>query len=198
MDSRYRTLNSLDPTKIFERLCVDVLRGFWGEQSDYSDCFLFGTARTNGKRSFKSDVRDLCAAIFEGDGFQKGAKCPKGGDGGLDVVIWKSFADRRFGSLVGFAQCKTGDNWEDYLGKTPPKAFCQRFFQKRPLLDPVGFFLVPCQVTDAQMKKAISISSSVFFDRSRVTHFAFEVTSSVITDCHEWLKLAIDRENSMS
>ena len=51
MDSKSRILDGLDPTKVFERMCGDVLSSFWGGPSNLAGAFVFGTARSKRKEA---------------------------------------------------------------------------------------------------------------------------------------------------
>ncbi len=44
MESKARVLESIDPTKVFEMLCGDVLASFWAASGPHSGSFVFGTA----------------------------------------------------------------------------------------------------------------------------------------------------------
>ena len=44
MGSKERAKHAIDPTKVFERLCADVLKEFWGGESNHSNSIVFGTA----------------------------------------------------------------------------------------------------------------------------------------------------------
>jgi hypothetical protein len=119
MSSENRTHGGVDPTKVFERLCANVLGLFWGGVTSHSGAMVFGTSSnsSNLSRSFKSKVEDLCVSLGEGGGWKDGATPPGGGDGKLDLVAWRKFRDGRPGGLVGFAQCKAGLGWDKHLTK---------------------------------------------------------------------------------
>ena len=105
-----RHLEELDPTALFEQVCADILTNFWGGNTTHSGSMVFGTARTKTERNqkFRANIDRLCLTLKEGRGLRAGAKAPGGGDGKLDLVVWRTFADGRTGGLVGFGQCKTG------------------------------------------------------------------------------------------
>ena len=50
-------------------------------------------------------------------------------DDKLDIVVWKSFADKNVSKLIGFGQCKTGMTWrnDNSLTQLSPSAFCKKF-----------------------------------------------------------------------
>ncbi len=186
MDSRSRVLAGIDPTKVFERLCAEVLATFWGGHSDVSGAMVFGTA-TNG--SFRAKINDLCARLKEGVGCRPDARLPGAGDGKLDVVAWRRFFDERQGSLVGFAQCKTGVHWREHLSKLQPEVFCRRFMQKTLVLRPVRLYMVPCRVERRDWETHTG-EGGILFDRCRVVQYAPGVSTTVVRDCRGWLREA--------
>ena len=131
MSARNRTEAGIDATKVFERLCVYVLQEFWGK-SGQCGTMLIGTASEVGDgEGFEGVINKLCKSLYEGAGWKQNARKPKGGDGGLDVAVWRRFSDRRNGALVGFAQCKTGENWRKSRTQLQPRAFCGDYMKSR-------------------------------------------------------------------
>jgi hypothetical protein len=131
MSATTRQLSGRDPTSIFERIGAEVLRGFWGRTSEYCKTYVFGTA-TTGLGKFRQKIDRLSEDLGEGAGWKTSARSPGAGDAGLDVVALRTFADRRQGALVGFAQCKTGVNWRKYRPQLQPRPFC-RDYMVQPL-----------------------------------------------------------------
>jgi hypothetical protein len=189
MDSRSRVLAGIDPTKVFERMCAEVLATFWGGHSDVSGAMVFGTARGN-KTAFRAKIEDLCDRLKEGVGWRPDAKSPGAGDGKLDVVAWRRFFDDRQGSLVGFAQCKTGVHWQQHLPKLQPEVFCRRFMQKTLILHPVRLYMVPCRVERRDWETHTG-EGGILFDRCRVVQYAQGVSAAVVRDCRGWLREAL-------
>lgn len=188
MDSRRRVLSGIDPTAVFERLCADVLATFWGGHSNVSGAFVFGTARQNA--TFRSKIEDLCVRIGEGVGWKPDSKPPGAGDGTLDVVAWRRFLDDRQGSLIGFAQCKTGLYWRQHLTKLQPEVFCRRFMKQTLVLHPVRLYLVPCRVDRADWERHTG-EGGILFDRCRIVQYAQNVSKSTLDECRSWLTIAL-------
>ena len=189
MDSRNRVLAGIDPTKVFEHMCADVLATFWGGHSDVSGAMVFGTAGRN-MTTFRAKIEDLCDRLKEGAGWRPDAKPPGAGDGKLDVVAWRRFSDDRQGSLVGFAQCKTGVHWRQHLPKLQPEVFCRRFMQKTLILHPVRLYMVPRRVERRHWETHTG-EGGILFDRCRVVQYAQSVSAAVVRDCHGWLGEAL-------
>jgi len=189
MDSRSRVLAGIDPTKVLERMCAEVLATFWGGHSEVSGAMVFGTAGRN-ITTFRAKIEDLCDRLKEGVGWRPDARPPGAGDGKLDVVAWRRFSDDRQGSLVGFAQCKTGVHWRQHLTKLQPEVFCRRFMQKTLILHPVRVYMVPCRVERRDWETHTG-EGGILFDRCRVIQYAQGVSTAVVRDCRTWLGEAL-------
>jgi len=197
MDSTSRQLEEIDPTGLFEEVCAEVLCDFWGGRSGVSDVFVTGTSNkhlptTTGR--FPQIINTLSDHLREGSGWKKDAKSPGAGDGGLDIVVWRRFHDKRAGGLVGFAQCKTGDLWKDHLGKNNPHSLSHRFFTTPLVLDPMAIFMVPCRVEATEWDDVMRQHQGLLFDRCRITTFGTKLPGVTISRCKKWLSAAIERE----
>lgn len=116
--------DGIDGTLLFEKLCAYVAKEYFGENST---SFVFGTAEAG---SFPEKVRNMIIKIGEGDSFKNPNNTPPTkNDDSVDIVVWKEFADKRIGKLIGFGQCKTGtSSWRDDKHKLKPRDFCARWF----------------------------------------------------------------------
>ena len=60
--------------------------------------------------SFRDKIEDFVKKLGEGGGFReeafKSGKHPQ--DDGVDIVVYRPFADGRVGQLLGLGQCKSG------------------------------------------------------------------------------------------
>jgi hypothetical protein len=193
MSSRERTLAGIDPTKVFEQVCADVLADFWGGRSAFSGAMVVGT--TSANRQFQSRIDNLCASIGVGIGWKPGAKAPGGGDAKVDVAAWRRFADNRQGGLVGFAQCKTGVHWKDHLTKLRPETFCFRFFREQPLVIPLRLYMVPHRIVSHRWDEHTT-EGGVLLDRSRVLQYAGSISPHTLMLCKKWLQAAYRRQRS--
>jgi hypothetical protein len=189
MDSRSRVLAGIDPTRVFERMCAEVLAAFWGGRSNASGAMVLGTAGSN-MTSFRAKIEDLCERLKEGVGWRVDARAPGAGDGKLDVVAWRRFLDDRQGGLVGFAQCKTGVHWREHLTKLRPEVFCRRFMQKTLILDPVRLYMVPCRIERRDWETHTG-EGGILFDRCRMVQYAQRVSPAVVLECRGWFREAL-------
>lgn len=195
MESASRSLAGIDPTKVFERLCADVLRNFWGGASPHSNSFIMGTATSgHATRSFPELIGDLCKYLPEAVGWKEGAPSPGAGDGGLDLVVWRRFSDDRSGSLIGFAQCKTGDGWRQHLGRHHPGAVSSLFFKKAFVIDPLPVYMVPCRVDSGEWDNVLREHRGLVFDRCRIAQYGTSISPSILRDCKSWFYEALRRE----
>lgn len=211
MDARYRRLEEIDPTLVFERLCADVLLRFWGvsvieekgsvnanggsaEEREFTDVFVTGTSTDTGIRSFPKMVDEVCKRMYEGGGWKAGAESPGAGDGGLDLIVWRRFSDERPGNLVGFAQCKTGEHWQSHLGRRNPASFCHNFFRTPLVLEPLAIYMVPCRVDRDFWSNALRQHRGIVFDRCRITQYGSHLSTEVINSCRQWFEAAITQE----
>jgi hypothetical protein len=197
MDSRCRRLNGIDPTLVFEKLCADVLRSFWGasfEENEFADVFVIGTSAEAGRRSFTKMITDVCTRLHEGGGWKEGARSPGAGDGGLDLIVWRRFSDERPGNLVGFAQCKTGEHWQMHLGKHNPASICHRFFKSPLVLEPLPIYMVPCRVDLKCWEPSVRQNRGIVFDRCRLTQYGGKLGAEAIKHCRGWFETAVAKE----
>jgi hypothetical protein len=194
MDSQ-RKLENLDPAKLFEQLCADVLLNFWGGKTDLSGSLVFGTARKKAKHNhqFHSNIEHLCTKLREGRGMKPEARTPGAGDGKLDVVVWRVFSDGRSGGLIGFGQCKTGIHWKTHLTKLQPRHFCSKYFQEPLILDPIRVYMVPHRVDGSEWNSHTS-EGGLLLDRCRLVQYGYDISKDVFGNCRTWLNAALDRQ----
>jgi hypothetical protein len=198
MDAQ-RKLNGLDPTVLFEQLCADILLNFWGGATERSGALVFGTAgpQAGEEKRFQSNIQHICSILKEGRGFNKEAKSPGSGDGKLDIVVWRTFSDGRAGALVGFGQCKTGIHWRAHLSKLQPRSFCQKFFQKDLIIEPVRVYMVPHRVDGAEWNDRTS-DGGLILDRCRLVQYGYDISKDVFGNCKIWLDAALERQRQGS
>lgn len=192
MEARDRVRANIDPTKVFERLCAEVLYSFFGGEGNRSRSLIIGTARefTAGRR-FPKEVDTLCSSLGEGGGWNRAARSPGAGDGGLDVAVWREFRDGREGTLVAFAQCKTGTNWRRGLSRLRPRAFCQKYMSSPLLLVPQAIYMVPCRINRDRWRDDTLDSDAILFDRCRVVDYSMGINRQILKECRGWLGEAI-------
>lgn len=91
----------------FDHVVLDAIRSYLGVGSTG---LRFGWPASGGRpKKFADAIRWLTAQMNLQVGV--GASPPKSKDGGVDLVAWKPFADRRSGYLVVLAQCTMRVDW---------------------------------------------------------------------------------------
>jgi hypothetical protein len=200
MESKSRVLQSIDPTKVFEMLCADVLASFWAAKNGLNTgSFVFGTAaqKKNAEYAFKQNIEHLCLNIAEGAGWKKGANPPGGGDGKLDVVSWRKFSDGRPGNLIAFAQCKTGLNWKDHLDKLQPAKFSRQYMSQPLVVEPVKLYMVPMRIERSEWVIHTD-RAGILLDRCRITQYGDTIRHETLSQCRAWARAAILRQQQLS
>jgi hypothetical protein len=96
-----RPTETAEMGELLEDLAAEALANFWGA----GGCALtFGYPSKHGRpEAFDQAVTWLAAKIGVEPG--RGYRPPRRKDGGVDVVAWRQFADRRPGFPVALAQC---------------------------------------------------------------------------------------------
>ena len=98
------------------------------------------------------------------------------GDNGLDLVGWYSFKDNAPGTMMTFAQCACGDDWEDK--QIESHSFRWRnyiHFYNQP--SNIIFFPRQYRKPDGSWLKTTTINDTVLIDRKRLLEL-FEKTQN--------------------
>ena len=175
--------NGIDGTLLFEKLCQSVVRNFFGKNSK---SIVFGTAISGG---FEDKVKNLISQLGEGDAFKNpNNNAPTKNDDSIDIVVWKEFADKKIGKLIGFGQCKTGTtSWRDDIHKLKPSDFCDRWFYNNPVLNPIPIVFI----TDTMNEDFNFYSSQqgfLIFNRFRILEYLPDnLPEIIINDINNWV-----------
>lgn len=173
-------------TDLFERLCRCVISEYLG---GHCRCEVFGTS-VNG--SFEIKVNDILSKMV----FPGHFKEPFGGtgrhkDGGIDLVAWIPFEDKKDSQLIVLGQCKTGSNWEQLLKKTE---FFSKFTTYTPYVNPIYFFFVTEDFGKYKWQER-SEDAGVLFDRRRIIEFIptdiNSIDAQLDADIHSWVSAAL-------
>jgi hypothetical protein len=108
--ARYRTERRQRETdQLFDELVLDALKQYLGKGVVG---LRFGAPASGGRpRNFRDAIAWLAKEMNLPLGAGRARRT--GGDGGLDVVAWRPFSDRRSGFLVILAQCTVQRDWFD-------------------------------------------------------------------------------------
>jgi hypothetical protein len=177
-------------TELFELLCREVALELWGG-GESSKAMVFGTANREAGNTFTSRIGGLIEFLGEGGEPSKDEPTMNNRrDGGLDIVVVKTFADRRTGQLVGFGQCKTGTGWKDAVLMHRPGLFLDKYISGARHLSPVPLFFVAEQIAKPHFRDSIT-SGSIILDRCRIMQFARAVPAALRKRITNWVKAAI-------
>lgn len=188
----------IDGTALFEELCCQVASWYFGGPGPGVKTMLFGTARiveglqdheNIDSTQFERAVNDLCKELKEGYRFQAVPNSRvTAKDGKLDVVVWRHFADRRSGQLIGFGQCKTGTHWKNDLTKLQPETFCRNWMLKSPAVRPTRLYFVTDRVLNDWDDHCSN--GGIMFDRCRIMELIADVPQALLNRIVRWLRAA--------
>lgn len=177
----------IDGALLFEHISANAAKNFFG---DNAESIVFGTGVPGG---FKNKVKDLIKRLNEGDGYRNSnTNPPTKNDDGIDVVVWKDFADKKIGKLIGFGQCKTGtSSWRNEIHKLKPSNFCNNWFSKNPVLEPIPIVFI----TDTMNEEFNFYSSQkgfLIFNRFRIMEYGLKgLSTDIKKEIRTWVKSAV-------
>jgi len=177
MDMRPRNsiISGLNPTLLFENLCIYSAKGYFGK--DFS-CKVFGTGQ---KGSFYQKIEEFIREIGEG-GSARTHPQAKPKDDGVDIILFKNFRDFKESKFIAFGQCKTGTDWMDSIAKLNPDSFCKKWLNVSPLFTPIKMLFLS-QYFPYRDRSYKGYETGLIFDRIRI----MECLPDTITDVNEEL-----------
>ena len=176
---------TLDGTVLFEELCADVARNYFGENSR---SFVFGTA--NGMGNFQDKINQLCNCLGEGRQYRNlENRTPTVKDDGLDIAVWNAFSDGKQGKLIGFGQCKTGTNYDDAFPRLQPDSFCKNWFEAMPAVNPIRMFFVAEALLQEGWYHKSSLAG-ILLDRCRIIEFCGNISDTLLDKLVTWTNAA--------
>lgn len=176
----HKFVGEVNGTLVFEFLASLVAKEYFGNKAE---SIVFGTGVQGG---FKDKVNDLTLKIGEGGKYKDPEDCTHDEkDGGLDIVVWKPFSDKRRGKVIGFGQCKTGTEWRNEAGRLSPHDFCSIYFDRQPYVTPVKMFFI-CE-TFKNNYETLSTKAGVIFDRCRIMDFLPEIPEDLFNKIKTWV-----------
>ena len=177
----------IDGALLFERLAAEIARNYFGT---HARSLVFGTA--SGEGSFEAKVNNLCYQLGEGVGYSRSdSRDQYVRDGKLDVVVWKPFADKLEGQLIGFGQCKTGTSYGNELTSLQPDTFCRNWLIRSPVVPPIRmFFVAEALMMSLGHRATLSANTGLLFDRCRIIEYSGEVDGEVLSNLRDWTNAA--------
>lgn len=186
--------NNIDGTLLFEKICARVAENYFGTNAK---AIVFGTSSSGG---FSGKVKDLIRQLGEGQNFVDPNYSPTSkNDDSVDIVVWKEFADKKMGKLIGFGQCKTGtSSWRNDIKKLRPDHFCNTWFSKSPILEPIPLVFL----TDTMNEKYDDYASQkgyLVFNRFRIMEYAIGYLDDSLNDSiKKWVDGALTKIDQKS
>lgn len=180
--------NGVDATLLFEDLCALVGENYFGYNSK---SLVFGTA-TEG--NFEGKIKNLIKSIGEGEGFKNSNNnIPTKNDDGIDVVVWRDFADMRISKLIGFGQCKTGTSWQDEVKKLNPDHFCENWLYEKPAFPPLRMVFI-CDTLNVEKNFVTDQRGILMFNRFRIMEYLPDtIPHEILTRIQTWLSDAVTK-----
>ena len=183
--TRNRRHADLDGTLLFEELAAEAAKSYFGARTEK---MIFGTSVQSS--SFPAKINALCIRMQEGDGFVNRDEIqPHEQDGGLDVVVWKPFADKMPGKLIAFGQCKTGTHYRHTLTYLQPDSFCGNWLSTPPTIPPVRMFFVTEALPRYNWNRTAR-KAGLLFDRCRIVDYLDDVSEETLTKVAAWTTTA--------
>ena len=180
----------IDGTQLFEELAAGVAKEYFGARAE---SLVFGARPDDA--NFGAKVDYLCGQLQEGGGFANGGSLrgTRAGDGKLDIVVWKPFADGLPGKLIGFGQCKTGTSYQDSTAQLQPSAFRDKWMRNPLVVLPVRmFFVAEALALSEDDRSEIAIDAGLLFDRCRIVDFCAGIEDGVLGKVRNWTAAAAE------
>ena len=175
----------IDGTELLEGLAAVTARQYLGGRAE---SMVFGTSED--APDFPAKIDTLCHKLEEGGGFiARGASARRKKDDKLDVVAWTPFADRREAKLIAFGQCKTGTNWRFQVAQLQPDAFCSKWFQSQPVVNPVRMFFISEALPSVDWRNE-SVDAGLLFDRCRIIDYCDGLDDVLLQSLESWTTAA--------
>jgi hypothetical protein len=129
-----------DIEELFDNVVREALRGYLGPGTE---TLRFGWPPSEGRPATFAKALDWLADRV---GLPVGSGLPpsKGKDGGLDVVAWKPFKDRRSAFVLAFVQCTVQSDWHPKAKDILDHVWLSRIDTGRPVVTSLAVpFVIP-------------------------------------------------------
>lgn len=162
--------NKENPRLLFEQLSALACKGYLAGEH-----FVFGTSRPPAPSSkpgpaFIQRLKEL--VIFLNENSQpRFTKARHKQDARIDLVVKKSFPDRRPYQLVVMGQCATGKNWKTKTRDVQPVNFWNNWLMPATASQLIPAFFVPHMIPDEEWEEH-SRDAGLLFDRHRLAWWA--------------------------
>ena len=156
----------------FETITMKAASQFFGGES-----MRIGAPWRSEQTPEYSVLLDRVVALIPDLGKRFRDEAPDGGDGGCDVLVVKSFADKKFPRFVALGNCATGRTDWKRKGREREPRFFWSFFSHDHRSTLITFFAVPFIMSE-EWRLSKSSESTITFDRSRICEHAPDSTDA--------------------
>lgn len=158
--------------QLFDDLVLDAIRGYLGEGSA---AVRFGWPASGGRpKKFGDAIAWLTAQMNLQPGV--GVALPQSKDGGVDIVAWKPFNDRKAAYVVILAQCTVRTNWIPKAKDIIDMVWLAWLDTGRPVVIALAIpFIIPPQF---DRWDSLRRTVGVVFDRLRICQYLAAFSSA--------------------
>jgi hypothetical protein len=177
---RARRFNEID--RIFDRVVQEAVRSYLGPKTN---TLRFGWPPSEGRpASFRNALDWLSERI--GLPIGPGHSAPNTKDGGLDVVAWKPFNDKRSAFALALVQCTVQSDWHPKAKDLLDHVWMGRIDSGRPVMLSLAIpFVIPKNYAKWDDLRRMT---SVVFDRLRLAEVLSEQDTLRFGEMLAWSK----------
>lgn len=175
---RARRFAEVDQT--FDKVVSEAIKGYFGSGTE---TLRFGWPVSGGRpTNFQKALEWLSERIGLPVGCGKAPRATK--DGGLDIVAWKPFKDRRSAFALALVQCTVQSDWHPKSKDILDHVWLGRIDSGRPILTSLAVpFVIPRNYPKWDELRRIT---SIVFDRLRLTQVLADRDVSYFREMIEW------------
>ena len=171
---------------LFEQLCRQVARNYWGG-GEKVRAISFGAGG-----GFKAKLEKLARQLSDRGKIREesadGGRSPR--DEGVDIVVFRPFADKRAGQVIGFGQCKSGHGYgRKELTECRPDAFVKNWLRPETVVESsfVRLFFLSDRIAGNELMFQYGNWAGVLFDRCRIMEHAADVDADLKGEIAAWI-----------
>lgn len=188
---KHRIINEIDGALLFEHLCAEVSKEYFGK---YTDVDIIGTSNSDST-NFRAKLEEIFTKIGEGGELHDNSNY-RVQDDKVDIIAWIRFADKNPSTFIAFGQCKTGTSWVDRLSELNARAFCNKWFTRQPVLTPIRMFFT-AQYFPRDLWYVRASEAGLVFDRFRILEYLPEkLDENIVEKIKIWCEGVMEKYTS--
>jgi hypothetical protein len=143
--------------KVVEAICPALFPGWTTYRAGWSP---------ENTKKIPDIVPELCSRLFMSGAadLDKWVQ-PSDNDGGLDLVVYRSFMDEREGLPLYFLQCASGKNWREKVSTPNSQAWVKYL---NSAVEPSTGIVAPFVIDDFELRRAALYGQAIVIDRIRL------------------------------